>query len=379
MRKLSYIVGLQFGDEGKGNFVQYLCKKAIERNERTLVVRYCSGPQASHTVVNGDITHVCASFGSGVLLGIPTYIYNGTETLIDPIALKAEYEVLIDKGIKPIFYIDPMCKVITPYDVIANRKNEDSLANGTCGCGVWETINRYNQIFNCLAGYLLTVDTDFILDRVRNFYDFDSCSLDEAFREAVEFIKPFIRKLDIEQYDTVIMESSQGLLLDGIRGLKPYITPCEIFPHKDYNLNLFPDVTFNEVQVYLVTRTYTTRHGAGYTPRLIDGLIDTDCFEANKDNEFQGDFKVGLLDIDLINKGIERHCLSNYEVPFNLVVTHCDCLLTESYLRVLPFIINKNLFSVKAVNPGLKIADMLNLEFNTVFEGYSFKSEFNEV
>ncbi len=371
MQSIKYVVGISFGDEGKGNVVQYLCKQAFNNKENPLVVRYCSGPQASHTVFNNDITHICASFGSGVLLGVPTYIYNGTETLVDPIALKAEYEVLIDKGIKPEFYIDPNCKIITPYDVIANRQNKESINNGTCGCGVWETINRYNKMSCCTIGDLIVVDSNYILDRVLDFYNFDSCSLDEAFREAVEFIKPHICKLDIKRYDTIIMESSQGLLLDGNRGLKPYITPCEIFPHD--NLNLFPDIKFDDIEVYLVTRTYTTRHGAGYTPTEINGLINTDCFEANKDNKFQGKFKVGLLDIDLINKAINRHCLNNYDVDYNLVVTHCDCIKS-----IFPYLVN-GIVCENLGSPSIIIRDNLDLKINKLFESYTYKSELIEI
>ena len=75
--------------EGKGKTVQYLCKEAINQGKKPLVVRYCSGPQASHTVVHDNITHVCSSFGSGVLLGVPTLIDGIQVTLIDPIALKS--------------------------------------------------------------------------------------------------------------------------------------------------------------------------------------------------------------------------------------------------------------------------------------------------
>ena len=49
--------------------------------------------------------------------------------------------------------------------------------------------------------------------------------------------------------------------------------------------------------------------------------------ETNKDNEYQGQFKTGVLNIDMINRAIDRHCLDNLsDIKFHLVINHVDCV-----------------------------------------------------
>ena len=66
----SIVIGLGFGDEGKGITTSYLCKK-LEGTK--IVVRFNGGHQAGHTVVFNGKRHIFSSWGSGTLQGIPTY------------------------------------------------------------------------------------------------------------------------------------------------------------------------------------------------------------------------------------------------------------------------------------------------------------------
>jgi len=361
MKEIKYVLGSQWGDEGKGKTVQYLCQEAINQGKKPLVVRYCSGPQASHTIMHDGITHVCSSFGSGVLLGVPTYI--DKEALIDPIALKSEYEILKNKGVYPIFKFNNYCRIITPYDVIANRQNQESLSNGTCGCGVWETINRLNKDFSLeIPIYENDEEIYRTLGKISDFYGMDrNDELEASFVEALEFIIIHSNySLDPGNYDVHIMESSQGLLLDGEKGLKPYITPCKITTWYS-----------NDSEIYLCTRTYTTRHGAGYVPIKSD-YIKYPTFEANKDNEYQGQFKTGILDIDMINRAIDRHCLDNIEnCKFNLVINHVDCIGS-----MFEYIYQGRIHVVPGFDAITRIQNLINLKFNKVLIGKSPLSEF---
>ena len=83
------VLGSLFGDEGKGNVVQWLCMNSY----KPLVIRFSGGPQAGHRVVYKGKSHVCSSWGSGVLLGVPTCLYK--EVFIDPICIYNEYKVLV--------------------------------------------------------------------------------------------------------------------------------------------------------------------------------------------------------------------------------------------------------------------------------------------
>ena len=73
------VIGAQFGDEGKGLVVDYLCSQV----ENPLVVRFSGGAQAGHTVWHKDKTHIFSHFGSGSLRGASTY-WSST-CLTDPI------------------------------------------------------------------------------------------------------------------------------------------------------------------------------------------------------------------------------------------------------------------------------------------------------
>ena len=81
--KIKIVIGSTFGDEGKGNVVQWLCKQALDVGKKVAVVRYSGGPQAAHTIYCNGIKHICSSYGAGVLLNIPTIL--SSSVLIDPI------------------------------------------------------------------------------------------------------------------------------------------------------------------------------------------------------------------------------------------------------------------------------------------------------
>lgn len=385
MKKIQMVCGASFGDEGKGKTVQYLCQEAINKGLKPLVVRYCNGPQASHTVVHDGITHVCSSFGSGVLLNVPTLIYLETDTAIDPIALSAEYDVLIQKGVNPKFYIDGSCSVITPYDVIANRNNKDSLNNGTCGCGVWESLNRTHQS-SCLESiWDCVMYSEKYLEEVRDYYKVNKQEkLESKFLSDLSWIKDKIIHWEdcreyVRDFDVIIYESSQGLLLDVDKGFRPYITPARLLPNTDdgkFVFTLIDDPV--DIEFYLVTRTYTTRHGAGYQPHEFTADfngVEPSVIETNKTNSYQGEFKTGVLDVDMINRAIDRHCLNNIEnVKWNLVINHMDCV--QDFIEVWADNKHKMYLKKYAIEALWK---HINFKFDNVLWSETRESKFNKI
>ncbi len=67
---ISIVLGSFMGDEGKGQTVHNICAK---NPENSLVIRFSGGHQVGHTVKYGDLMHTFSNFGSGTLLGVPTY------------------------------------------------------------------------------------------------------------------------------------------------------------------------------------------------------------------------------------------------------------------------------------------------------------------
>lgn len=341
--EIKIVLGSAFGDEGKGVTVQYLCKKAIDEGKHPLVIRFSGGPQAAHTVNYNGIEHICSTYGSGVLLGVPTLIWN--TAYFDPISAKNEYEILKTKmkDVPPL-YIMPSTKFITPYDVNYGRNDLKILKDGTCGKGIFPTFKRGKEDFNI---YYNNINEETLRQLELYYYDDDE-PIEETLSEEGKLFKKFITDYNNNQYnffnvtsggvllsmfDVLIFEGSQGLLLDMERGFFPNVTPSKT------GLNAFTEDRFLEnclynAEVYLVTRTYLTRHGNGYTPCKYGFAFDLEGkHETNINNEYQGEFKTGCLDFDLLNEAYTRHCLDNYwrqyNLIFNIVVTHWDLIKNE--------------------------------------------------
>lgn len=309
------VLGALFGDEGKGVCVHTLCKKAVEEGKRPLVVRFSGGPQAAHTVDFNGLRHIFSSFGSGTLLNVPT-LYKNT-ALIDPVCIVNEYNVLTFKGITPKFNVS-VAKIITPYDVEFCRSDKKTLSDGTCGKGVYAALVRSNSE-KCFS---LDDNPEEILDSAVKYYNTTHCTeFDKLFLSAFETVKKLQSEIKINDYDTIIYEGTQGLLLDADLGFLPYVTATNT------GLQSFSEEELSGAEVYLVMRTYLTRHGNGYTPKQIENYNLQDESESNVYNGFQGDFKTGVFDFDLLNSAIERHGLKKYKnVNFKIFLTHLDTI-----------------------------------------------------
>lgn len=326
--EIKIVLGHTFGDEGKGVTVQWLCKKAIEEGKKPLVVRFSGGPQAAHTIFNGRTEHICSSFGSGVLLGVPTMYTH--DVYVDPICLVNELHALKDKGVNPVLYMSAH-RVITPYDVIAGRESERVRKDGTCGKGIYATFNRYKyagSFERVLFSKYNCIEAKRMLEVAKKFYPADGMEeYEEMFKKACLEIATEVQFLpNTSEYDVLIFEGTQGLLLDMDRGFYPNVTPSQV------GLNGILSDYLKDAEVYLVTRTYTTRHGNGYEPKSPIRFYYNinDKYESNVNNEFQGEFKTGILEFELLNIAYNRHCIDNYahkyNMSVNLVITHMDVL-----------------------------------------------------
>ena len=335
------VLGTFFGDEGKGSTVQWLCKTAIAQGKKPVVVRFSGGPQAGHRVINDGIEHVCSSFGSGVLLDVPTYL---TENVfVDPIALKREYDVLVEKGVNPKIYIDYSCRVITPYDILMSVEDSKVTEDGSCGRGIYYSYKRAKNPTSWMQ--LAVDDPELFIEYVLDYYDIPDAGrnkeYESLFIEACKWLKDSdiisftninTAKYSLDESNVVIFEGSQGLLLDMDCGFMPHCTPSRV------GLNGIPEEFLDNAEVYLVMRTYLTRHGNGWEP-IGEDLLRKDYISlgepTNADDGAQGKFKIGAFDLNLYNRAIERHHFDNYIQRFKLrvyiVINHLDCLKDKFY------------------------------------------------
>lgn len=364
--EVKIVLGLLWGDEGKGNTVQWLCRKALEEGKRPCVVRFSGGPQAGHTVRHNGITHVCSSYGSGVLLGIPTLYIGG---LIDPLCMWNEKKSLEEKGVKvPPIYIGDKTPLITPYDVADQLEWSKEHPNRTCGKGVMSAVLRqktpltYEHV-EAVDFYSKTY-IEFKLEYIKKFYAEKGITADKKVikdwkNAGLALYKDFFR-YNMDDFDILIFEGTQGLLLDSEYGFYPYVTSTKV------GLNGIFEVYLEDAEIYLVTRTYLTRHGE-MSPfdrefiiarkRNLD--IPESKLETNTFNGFQGEFRVAPMDCLPVEIAVHRHHLDNYQkryrMEFNLAVTHMD--IPDLY----PLMSTREVASALSetlINAGLKLSNV---------------------
>lgn len=299
--------------------------------DKPLVIRFSGGQQAGHTVNYenaGGPKHVFSSFGSGTLAGAHTYTCNSCT--VDPVALLNEMEVLVDKAVKPVIWIDRMCPVTTRYDKEHQRGDASNLAHGTCGMGVGTTWQREEDHFRLRVGDLQhPLAVELKLRAIAEYYGQEYTA--EALEELVSL--PLMKGVlltdgppNIKDYGEVILESSQGLLLDQDIGFFPHVTRSVVGTSALANPYLLHLIQGDAKPiVYAVTRAYHTRHGNGPFVEGKDIDIQEDPRETNVTNTYQGEFRRGILDIRLLLYALSSDSFVRlYKDRVNLVVTCTD-------------------------------------------------------
>lgn len=319
------VIGANFGDEGKGLTVDWLCSKG----DAGVVVRFNGGPQAGHTVVTpGGQRHVFRHVGSGAFHGVPTYL--SQHVLVNPIAFFMELRALDALGIVPEVYASPECLVTTFADMVINRRIEDGRGadrHGSCGMGVGETIERSSipelkiTLSDIWNGVNLESKIAEICDKYARFRTgkpIDEPKMAQSFLRAVAAMPEAMFPAGIGQCKDPVFEGAQGLLLS--QGNKQF------FPHVSRSFTGSKNVRelcalggFDDLELWYVTRTYLTRHGAGPLPGEDAALSYTD--DTNGENDYQGRLRFAPLDIRGLGLRIAKDAGTT---PCRLVATHCD-------------------------------------------------------
>ncbi|MBC9706769.1 MAG: adenylosuccinate synthetase [Enterococcus sp.] len=119
--EIPIVIGLGFGDEGKGTIVDFLC----QQRKTDYVIRFSGGPQTAHNVVTDTgLEHTFALFGSGTFQGAGTILTK--HVLINPFNLIAEARALEEKtGENPLrkLVLSENSLLITPLHVLATKQH----------------------------------------------------------------------------------------------------------------------------------------------------------------------------------------------------------------------------------------------------------------
>lgn len=352
------VADLGFGDAGKGSIVDYLVRRA----GTAMVVRYNGGPQAAHNVVTPDGRHhTFAQFGSGTFVSnVSTYL--GPEMLINPLNVFAEAGHLHQLGVGDVWSRTVFSKeamVITPFHIIVNQLREISRGlgrHGSCGQGIGEAraYGIANPSDSLRVGDLRdpSVMMDKLLlmqqrlrlevEQLPNLELSDSAINDthqllvdpDFVGSIVEDYQHFFqmaRVIEIAQfgeiaaeYDELIFEGAQGVLLDEKYGFHPYTTWSDTTYQSA--LDLLETIGFDgEVQRLGLIRGYATRHGAGPFVTEDEQLSAEIQEQHNGDNQWQQAFRVGYPDAVMT-----RYAIYAVGGVDGLVVTNLDRMVESS-------------------------------------------------
>lgn len=345
MPEVIIVVGLGFGDEGKGSIVDYLVRS---RNAKT-VVRYNGGSQAAHTVVEASgRTHTFAQFGSGTLVpGVRTHLSRHMK--IDPLNMMVEDAALRQIGVTDAFdrtTIDSHALIITPFQKIANRLREAARGegrHGSCGLGVGETQADSDRMKFVRAGWLRSPELLTLLLREMQTYKREQLEgegllsgglpLMNVFTDSgyirvlvdryTEFLRSGVQIVEKSYLgdalaDTVIFEGAQGILLDQDVGFHPYTTWSRTTTRCAEELLHLEGYTGSVTRLG-VQRAYMTRHGPGPFVTEDKGLTDMLPDSHNAFGIWQRGFRVGWPDIVMAryavaaNHGLDAIAVTNMD------------------------------------------------------------------
>ncbi len=282
MQNLS-IIGLQWGDEGKGKIVDYHAGRFDG------VARYNGGSNAGHTIVLGNRTYVFHLLPSGLLKGKRLFI--GPGVVLDPITLSEELDLAKKEGIKLDLTIDGRCTLVSPLETELDaiiEKARGSKALGTTRRGIGPAYAM--RALRVIPRAMDLASGSFDLASAKAIYSLftkDVPDLTGWLKSASEVIRGRLGDVGAsilemnEGGKSVIFEGAQGVLLDLIHGTYPYVTGAHtLASYVPASLGI---PAKSEGKVLGVAKAYTTRVGSGPFPTEITGRVADSIREIGKE------------------------------------------------------------------------------------------------
>ena len=276
------VIGLQWGDEGKGKIVDYLSE------DFDLVVRYQGGNNAGHTVIVDDTTYKLNLIPSGVIRGKICFLGQGV--VLDPNHFSNEYDQIKKKINNPEIYLSSNISLILDYHKQLDKINESILNSekkiGTTSKGIGpayqDKVGRKSIKLYDLKSKKIIEEK---MNSIKKFYD----PILESFNESKINIEQTIQDL-LSFYDVVnelivdnsqikkefknkkiLFEGAQGALLDLDHGSYPFVTSSNTVS-SNIVIGSALQVDYQTVGIF---KAYATRVGNGPFPsELFDDIGD---------------------------------------------------------------------------------------------------------
>jgi adenylosuccinate synthase len=327
--KVDVLLGLQWGDEGKGKLVDFITPNY------DIVARFQGGANAGHTLIIDGNKHVLHLIPSGIFRdGCINIIGNGV--VIDPIDLIGEIETLEKLGIdvKSHLYISKRAHLILPTHRLLDKSSEISKGKkkigstlkgigptymdktGRNGIRVGDIFDDLEQRVESLTDKHVLLMTNIVIDGKQ--YDSEI----NRWFECIEKIKQY-NIIDSEYYinqaltegKSVLAEGAQGTLLDVDFGSYPYVTSSNTtISGVVSGLGIAPTKIQNVTGIF---KAYMTRVGSGPFPTELDNELGEDLRRVG--NEYGAttgrERRCGWLDLPLL----EYSCMINGVTELNIM------------------------------------------------------------
>jgi adenylosuccinate synthase len=346
---LDIVIGAQWGDEGKGRFVDLLSASA------DYVARYNGGDNAGHTVTVGKQTFKLHLIPSGIIHPHTTGII-GNGVVINPAILLSEIDELSQAGITASperLHISHAAHLITSGHLALDAAQEAARGRGAIGTtlrGIGPAYTDKVARSGLRSGQMMNLDKfagDFkahilsVNQRLTSLYSAEPLDPETTTRQYMEYarrLKPYIREVSRELSEAlkngkrVLAEGAQGTLLDLDHGTYPYVTSSS--PTAAGAL-LGLGLGIGSVErVVGVTKAFQTRVGAGPFPSEVFG--DT-AFRLRGTGEHPWDEfgtttgrprRVGWLDIVLLRYALRINGITE------LAITKLDILSGLEQIKI---------------------------------------------
>ncbi len=280
------LLGLQWGDEGKGKVVDVLTPNY------DVVARFQGGPNAGHTLEFEGQKYVLRSIPSGIFQGDKVNIV-GNGVVLDPALFKEEAEALAASGhdLRKRLVISKKAHLILPTHRLLDAAYEAAKGKskvGTTGKGIGPTYTDKISRNGLRVGDLLKdFDQKYAAAKARHEqilkslnFEYDLKDAEQKWMEGVEYLKQFqlvdsehlVNKL-LKEGKSILCEGAQGTMLDVDFGSYPFVTSSStICAGACTGLGMAPDKIGD---VYGIFKAYCTRVGAGPFPtELFDEVGD---------------------------------------------------------------------------------------------------------
>lgn len=340
--KVDVLLGLQWGDEGKGKIVDVLTPKY------DVIARFQGGPNAGHTLEFNGIKHVLHTIPSGIFRENQLNII-GNGVVIDPIVFKKEIDGLkeINVDISKQLVISKKAHLILPSHRILDAASEAAKGKTKIGStlkGIGPTYMDKTGRNGIRIGDVLRPDFkdkyDAIVQKHKDLlkqYDFeyDLSEFEKGWFEGIEHLKQF-KLVDSDHYinellkdnKTVLAEGAQGTLLDIDFGSYPFVTSSNtISAGACTGLGVAP----NKIgDVFGIFKAYCTRVGSGPFPTEL--FCETGDKLRKQGNEFGSTTgrprRCGWLDMPALNYSITLNGVSE------LIMMKADVLAGFDKIKV---------------------------------------------